>query len=295
MKPIPLTTAILLALSLGAGAQEVALKKSLTLDGAKAVVAAAEAFAKTNHAPGGAIAVVDAGGNLMLVERLEGTFAASANVSIGKARTAVLFQKPTSFFEQLINSSGKGRTSMTLLDDFTPLQGGIPIVVDGQVVGGVGVSGAASAQQDEEMALAAAKAAESFGSSSLGPGAAKPLGEVAYFRKEAVAAAFQKGAPLLEVDGFKVHASRRDGPGQAEVHLKDTDIIYVVDGNATLVTGGQVVDGKTSAPEEIRGASIDGGETRKLVQGDVIVVPAGTPHWFQSVSAPFTYYVVKAN
>src|SRR5262249_56952556 len=71
----------------------------------------------------------------------------------GKARTAVLFKKPTRFFEELIN---KGRTAMTAVDGFTPLIGGIPIVVDGQVVGGIGVSGAASANQDEELALAGA-------------------------------------------------------------------------------------------------------------------------------------------
>src|SRR5207248_1935200 len=84
-----------------------------------------------------------------------GTFAMGATISIGKARTAVLFKKPTRVFEELIN---KGRTAMTALDGFTPLIGGIPIVIDGQVVGGVGVSGAASANQDEELALAGANA-----------------------------------------------------------------------------------------------------------------------------------------
>jgi len=130
-------------------------KKALNLDGAKQVIAAAMAEAKNKNAPGGAIAVVDDGGNLVAVERLDGTFAAGANISIGKARTAVLFMRPTKFFEDVIN---KGRTAMTALNDFTPLQGGIPIVVDGQIIGAVGVSGAASAQQDEELAIAGAKA-----------------------------------------------------------------------------------------------------------------------------------------
>src|ERR671926_604370 len=128
-------------------------KKALTIEGAKKVIAAAVAYAKKNNAPGGVIAVVDEGGNLMALERLDGTFAAGANISIGKARTAVLFKRPTRFFEELIN---KGRTAMTALNDFTPLQGGVPIVIDGQIVGGVGVSGAASAQQDEELAIAGA-------------------------------------------------------------------------------------------------------------------------------------------
>src|SRR6266481_3385322 len=130
-------------------------KKSLNLDGAKKAIAAAVDYAKKNNAPGGVIAVVDEGGNLMTLERLDGTFAMGATISIGKARTAVLFKKPTRFFEELIN---KGRTAMTAVDGFTPLIGGIPIVVDGQVVGGIGVSGAASANQDEELAIAGANA-----------------------------------------------------------------------------------------------------------------------------------------
>src|SRR4051794_40837784 len=130
-------------------------KKSLNLDGAKKAIAAAVDCAKKNNAPGGVIAIVDEGGNLMALERLDGTFAMGATISIGKARTAVLFKKPTRFFEELIN---KGRTAMTAVDGFTPLIGGIPIVIDGQVIGGIGVSGAASANQDEELALAGAAA-----------------------------------------------------------------------------------------------------------------------------------------
>jgi glc operon protein GlcG len=135
------------------GSAQTVQKKGLTLEGAKKVIAAAVAEAKSKNAPGGAIAVVDEGGNLIAVERLDNTFAAGANISIGKARTAVLFKRPTKFFEDVIN---KGRTAMTTLNDFTPLQGGIPIIVDGQIIGAVGVSGAASAQQDEELAIAGA-------------------------------------------------------------------------------------------------------------------------------------------
>src|SRR5258707_15789835 len=130
---------LLSAISAIAAGQTVTEKKSLTIEGAKKVIAAAVAYAKKNNAPGGVIAVVDDGGNLMALERLDGTFAAGATISIGKARTAVLFKKPTRFFEELVNSNGKGRTVMTALNDFTPLIGGIPISVDGQIVGGVGV------------------------------------------------------------------------------------------------------------------------------------------------------------
>lgn len=275
-----LLASLVLASATALASAQTVTKKVLTLDGAKAVVAAAEEFARAKGA-GGAIAIVDDGGNLLLLHRLDGTFAMGSSVSIGKARTAALFKKPTSFFEELVVT--KGRVSMTALPDFTPLKGGVPIVVDGDIVGAVGVSGAMSADQDEEMAVAAAKALEKPGAKAA----------VTHIQKEAVAAAFQKGAPLLETGEFKIHASRRDAPGQAEVHLAETDLIYVLDGSATLVTGGTVVDGKPTAPGEIRGASIEGGAAQKLAKGDVFVVPAGTPHWFQSVQAPFQYYVVK--
>src|SRR5438477_5286643 len=106
-------------------------KKSLDLDGAKKAIAVAVDYAKKNDAPGGVIAVVDDGGNLMALERLDNTFAAGANISIGKARTAVLFKKPTKAFEDIIKN---GRTSMVALENFTPLQGGVPIILDGQVI-----------------------------------------------------------------------------------------------------------------------------------------------------------------
>src|SRR5438552_3532860 len=110
-------------------------RRSITLEGARTVIGAAKDYARKNNAPGGVIAVVDEGGNLVALERLDGTFSAGANISVGKAKTAVMFKKPTRSFEELINSSGKGRTVMTALENFTPLIGGIPIVVDGQIVG----------------------------------------------------------------------------------------------------------------------------------------------------------------
>lgn len=268
---------------------QVAEQKVLTLEGARKVIAAAEAYARQNNAPSGVIAVVDDGGNLIALERLDGTFSAGANISIGKARTAVMFKKPTKVFEELIN---KGRTTMVALKDFTPLQGGIPIVVDGQIVGGVGVSGAASAQQDEELAIAGAGAAKEFTSSSTAPIAAKTL----YFARDKVETAFEKGSVLLErsEEGhFAVNPSRRDSPGVVEVHQKDADIMYVLKGSATLVAGGTLLDGKTMAPDEIRGSQLSGGETYRLSEGDVIVVPHGEPHWFKEVKGPFLYFTVK--
>jgi glc operon protein GlcG len=269
---------------------QTAEKKTLTLDGAERVIAAAKAEAQELKAPGGVIAVVDAGGNLMALARLDGTFAAGANISIGKARTSVLFQKPTKVFEDIIN---KGRTAMAALPDsfFTPLQGGIPVVADGQIIGGVGVSGASSAAQDEELAIAGAEAAKSFGSDAM----ATQL-PVSYFPKKDVDDGFAKGAVLFDGSGgrnYMVHASRREGPGMVEVHTKDTDILYVLKGTATVVTGGTMVDGKNIAADEIRGKEITGGEARKLVPGDAMIIPNGVPHWFKEVQPPFLYYVVK--
>jgi len=272
-------------------AAQTADKKTLTLKGAEAVITAAKAEAQKLNAPGGVIAVVDDGGNLMALERIDGTFSAGANISIGKARTAVMFKKPTRFFEELINSNGKGRTVMTALENFTPLIGGIPITVDGQIVGGVGVSGAATADQDEKLAIAGANAFSSGTSAANDPAA-----PVSYFEKTKVDEAFSKGAILLDgSDGrnYMVHASRREKPGQAEIHTKDTDVIYVLDGTATFITGGEAINVKTTAPDELRGESIRSGQTRQIAKGDVIVVPNGVPHQFAQVTDPFLYYVVK--
>ena len=270
---------------------QTAEKKTLTLQGAEQVITAAKNEAAKLHAPGGVIAVVDDGGNLMALERLDGTFSAGANISIGKAKTAVMFKKPTRFFEELINSNGKGRTVMTALENFTPLIGGIPIMVDNQIVGGVGVSGAASADQDEQLAIAGSKAFESTTNAGSDPAPA-----VSYWGKSKVDEAFSKGAVLFDgSDGrnYMVHASRREKPGQAEIHTKDADVIYVLQGAASLVTGGEAIDAKTTAPDELRGSSIRNGETREIAKGDVVIVPHGVPHQFLTVTDPFLYYVVK--
>ncbi len=280
-----LVAASLLIAMFAIAVAQVAEKKVLTLDGAKKVIDAVKMEAGKLNAPGGAIAVVDDGGNVLALERLDGTFAAGSQISIGKARTAALFKRETKAFEEIIN---KGRTAMTALPDsfFTPLQGGVPIVLDGQIIGAVGVSGAASAAQDQELAVAGANALTN-------PEAGKAA--VSYFEKEKVTAAFVRGAVLFDnSDKYMVHASHRDKAGVVEIHEKDADIIYVLEGSATLVTGGEIVGGKVIAPGEIRGSDVKGGETRVISKGDVIIVPAGTPHWFKEVPGPLNYYVVKA-
>ena len=116
---------------------------------------------------------------------------------------------------------------------------------------------------------------------------------VTYIPAADVSAGFAKGAVLLNNGSYQVHASRREMPGEVEIHVKDTDIIYMLEGSTTFVTGGEIVGARTTAPDEIRGASVNGGESRVLTKGDVMVVPSGTPHWFKNVSGPVLYYVVK--
>lgn len=282
MKRFLIISAIAISLFAAVANAQTFDKKSITLDGARTVIAGAKAYAKANNAPGGVIAVVDDGGNLVALERLDGTFTAGANISVGKAKTAVMFKRPTKFFEDVIKN---GRTSMVALPDFTPLQGGVPIMIDGQIIGGVGVSGAMSAAQDEELAIA--------GAASLTD--QKPL-PVSFFDSKTVTDAFSKGSVLEDGsngENYMVHASRRDKSGLSEVHTLDTDIIYVVEGTATFVTGGRSIDPKMTAANEFRGTSIEGGETRQLKKGDVVIVPNGTPHWFKQVDGAFLYYVVK--
>jgi len=153
MKRIVLFFAAVAVVSIS-GIAQVIESKHISLDGAKKVVAEAVKYAKSNNAPGGAIAVVDNGGNLVYLERLDGTFPAAAEVSIKKANTAALFRAPSAKLENAINA---GRPALITVGH-TFLQGGIPIIVDGQVIGAIGVSGAASAQQDEEIAIAGSKA-----------------------------------------------------------------------------------------------------------------------------------------
>lgn len=127
--------------------------KNITLETAKKIVSEAVRYAKENAAPGGSIAIVDNGGNLVYLERLDGTFAASAEVAVKKANTSATFKAPSSKLENSING---GRQALITVGH-TFLQGGIPIVYDGEVIGAIGVSGSASAQQDEDIAIAGSK------------------------------------------------------------------------------------------------------------------------------------------
>jgi quercetin dioxygenase-like cupin family protein len=118
--------------------------------------------------------------------------------------------------------------------------------------------------------------------------------DVVYVPKAKVDAAKAAGGALASGSDYIVSISRRDKGGQSEVHADETDTFYIMEGSATFVTGGTVVDGKTTGPGQIRGSGIAGGTERKLSAGDVITIPKGTPHWFKEVPSLVVYYVVKS-
>lgn len=129
-------------------------RQVLTLDVAKSIVSAASAEATRRHATV-VIAVVDDGGHLIVLERLDDTQVASVDVGIGKARTAAIFRRPSKVFEDQVR---EGRVAALALPGATPLQGGLPIVHHGRVIGAIGVSGN-TPQEDEAIARAGMEAA----------------------------------------------------------------------------------------------------------------------------------------
>ena len=273
---------LLALLPVGAARAQLASSRVLTLEAARRIATAASVEARTDRTS--AIAIVDAGGALIYFERLDGTFPAASAVSFDKAHTAATFQHPTRDFEEAVRN---GRIALTGVKEMTPLQGGVPLVVDGQTLGAVGVSGATSAARDEAIARA--------GAAAITQVAAAPASRITVTTLAAstVKAGFAKGSVLLDRGEYQIHASRRDEPGKAEVHQLDTDVFYVLEGSATLITGGKVPDLQSVAPYELRGSRIEGGDVRTIGPGDVVVVPSGTPHWFREVKGPVLYFAVK--
>jgi uncharacterized protein GlcG (DUF336 family)/mannose-6-phosphate isomerase-like protein (cupin superfamily) len=261
--------------SAAAAAPELPVKKELTLQVANQLADAAQAEAEKRNAAV-VIAVVDDGGYPIVLRRLDNTQVASVQVGIDKARTAAIYRRPSKDFEDQVKN---GRVSALALAGSVPLQGGLPIKVDGVVVGAIAASGN-TPQEDEDIAAA-------------GLAALDAQQEAHYFPAALVDVAFSKGTPILETNSYKVHASRRDTPGLAEVHLYETDVIHVLKGSSTLVVGGSLIDPRETAFGEVRGKGIVGGTSYALKAGDVMVVPPHTPHWFKDVTAPFLYYTVK--
>jgi len=231
---------------------------ALTYAGAK-VAAQAVAAAATARGVAPVAAVVDAGGELMYLWRPDQAQVASVGVATDKARTAAIYRRPSKDFED--QASG-GRPSALHLAGAVPLQGGMPIVVDGHVVGAIGVSGASSADEDQELAVVGQQAAQ----------AAVEPGDAVFISSETLRAKFETGGLLVDTPAYKLDAGRRTGPGQVELHEQVVDIMQVVAGSAKVVTG----------------------ETaHELAVGDVLVIPNGVPHQFVDASDPFHYFVTK--
>jgi uncharacterized protein GlcG (DUF336 family)/mannose-6-phosphate isomerase-like protein (cupin superfamily) len=255
-------------------------KVVLTEAGADLVARAAEAEAKARGvAP--VIAVVDDGGTLITLRRPDAAQVASVGVSIDKARTAAIFRRPSKDFE---DQTRHGRPAALALHGAVALQGGMPIMYRDRVIGAIGVSGASSADEDQELATIGA---------SVSLDMADDAGSVFHADAQAVAAKFHSGGLLLDTQLYKVDAGRRTAAGEVELHTYVTDIMYVLEGEATVITGGEMVQRRQVGPGEYRGASIAGGSSQQLKRGDVTVVPQGVPHWFKSVTGPLLYYVVK--
>src|SRR6266700_6463443 len=255
---------------------------ALTREGAR-VAADAAAVVATARAVWPVVAVVDAGGELMHLWRPDRAQVASVQVATDKARTAALYRRPSKDFE---DQAAHGRPSALHLARAVPLQGGMPIVHGGQVAGAVGVSGASSADEDQELSKLAAEAASAAARDGGGKAAT-------YFPAESVAAKFATGGLLHYTPSYKIDAGRRTAPGEVEYHEHVADIMHVVSGTATVVTGGQMIAPRTVGPGEMRAAAIEGGTRHELGEGDVLVIPPGAPHHFAAVSDPFLYLVAK--
>src|ERR671919_843506 len=179
---------------------------ALTYEGARlAAEAAAAEAARRGVAP--VVSAVDAGGALMFLVRPDLAQVASVEVTTDKARTAAIYRRPSKDFE---DQASNGRPSALHLARAVPLQSGMPITVDGEVIGAVGVSGASSADEDQELA--------EFGAETAAAAAANGDRAAAFFDSDTVREKFERGALLLDERGYKIDAGRREGPGEVEYH-----------------------------------------------------------------------------
>ena len=119
--------------------------------------------------------------------------------------------------------------------------------------------------------------------------------KVTYVPHDTVSSTMAKGGSIINDKGLIVLAQRRTS-GEVEVHAKTNHVFIIVEGEATFVTGGTLVGAKQTAPDQTRAASVEGGETHHLTKGDVITIPAKTPHWFKEVPTPtktIAYYAIN--
>ena len=256
---------------------------ALTYEGAR-IAAEATAAVATERGVAPVASVVDAWGELQYIWRPDAAQPASVGVATDKARTAAIYRRPSKDFED--QASG-GRPSALHLARAVPLQGGIPISFDGQVIGAIGVSGASSADEDQELAITGARVAEAAASAN------GSHADAAFFSDADLMDKLATGGLLLDAKGFKIDAGRRNAPGEVEYHDRFVDVMHVIDGSATVVTGGEMVGPREVATGEIRAEAIVDGTAHELHDGDVLAIPSGVPHQFTEVSDPFLYFVVK--
>jgi glc operon protein GlcG len=259
---------------------------ALTYEGARVAAEAAGAeAARRRVAP--VISAVDAGGALMYLVRPDSAQVASVAVTADKARTAAIYRRPSKDFED--QASG-GRPSALHLARAVPLQGGVPIEYNGEILGAIGVSGATDADEDRELAEIGARAISAAVAGARRDGSQNGA---AFFPSSDVEEKFRSGGLLLDTDRYKIDAGRRDEPGEVEYHEHAVDVMHVVRGDATVVTGGEMIEPREVAPGELRAAAVEGGQAHELHAGDVLAIPNGVPHQFAQVSDPFLYFVVK--
>ena len=116
---------------------------------------------------------------------------------------------------------------------------------------------------------------------------------VTYIPHDTVSTTMAKGGSILNDHGLIVLAQRREA-GEVEMHEKTNHVFIIVEGEATFITGGTLVNARQTAPDQTRAASVDGGETYHLTKGDVITIPAKTPHWFKDVpTQTIAYYAIN--
>jgi mannose-6-phosphate isomerase-like protein (cupin superfamily) len=116
---------------------------------------------------------------------------------------------------------------------------------------------------------------------------------VTYIPHDKVSTTMEKGGPIINDQGLIVLAQRRKA-GEVEVHGKTNHVFIIVEGEATLVTGGTLVNSRETGPDQWRAPSVQGGTTYHLTKGDVITIPATTPHWFKEVpTGTIAYYAVN--
>jgi len=228
---------------------------ALTYEAARRVAETVGTVA-TDRSVAPVVAVTDAEGHLVYLWRPDAAQVASVDVATDKARTAAIYRRPSKDFE---DQASTGRPSALHLARAVPLQGGMPLFEGGHVIGAVGVSGASSADEDQELAV-------------LGSEALSVKHTATYIPKHKVHAQFQTGGLLLQTPGYKLDAGRRTGPGEVELHDRETDIMQAVQGRAIVVTGE---------------------DRHTLGVGDVLVIPSGVPHQFVDVTGPFLYFVTK--